>query len=639
MGVSLGREVGYAVRFEDRTGPGTRVAFMTDGALLARLSSDPLLSGVGAVILDEAHERSLATDVLFGLVKRLAAARPGFKVVAASATLDAAKFSAYLNDAPVINVPGRVHPVVCRHVDAPVARRELVAAAVGAALDAHAAHALPGDVLVFLPGAAEVDEAVQRIKSGIAALRAGAVAPAIVLPLYAALPPDAQAAAFAPPPPATRRIVVATTVAETSVTLDGVTVVVDGGVCKRRSFDAATGVNALAAADISRAQAVQRAGRAGRTAPGTCYRLYTEAALASFDEAAAPEIARAPLAATALRLLTMPTPVDVLTFDYLDPPPRAALEGALLDLHALGALDADGRPTPRGRRMAALPLDPPLARTLLDAAELGCLEGALSSAAALSADSLWAGGAPPPRAPASDPAAASDLVAATRHGTGDAVTAGAVLDLWCAGPRTKAWAAARGLDARGLRFAADVRKQLKAAVAKLGEGGGDVREVAAPFSPPTRSSTGPLRQAILIGHATRLARRLPRANGYRVVRGGALAEVHAGAAGLAAGPRSGLLPEWLAFSELASLSGRLFLVGVTEVDGACARMLLDAAAAGDAARLSRGGRRVAEEEAPASPPLPPPPPPPPASDARNDGDAVAAARARFLARKKARTGG
>ena len=362
-GCAVGEAVGYAMRFERQVSPATAVKFATDGLVIRECLRDPQLSDYACVVVDEAHERALHTDVLCGLVRRAARARRAsprpLRVLLMSATLDVAAFSGFFDDAAVVRVPGRAHPVDVFYTAAAV--DDYAEAAVACCLQLHGDAACGGDVLVFMPGEQEIRELVHILDD---ALRGAA--PSLVVPLYGALPREDQLRAFAPAP-GRRKFVVATTIAETSVTIGGVRHVVDPGLVKARATSTA-GFESLKLAPTSKAQARQRAGRAGREAPGRCYRLYPEASWAALADDVTPEILRCDLASVVLQLKALGVDRPE-AFDYVSKPPRAALLRALETLHAVGALDDAGALTACGARLAKLPLAPVLAKALDGAAD------------------------------------------------------------------------------------------------------------------------------------------------------------------------------------------------------------------------------------------------------------------------------
>ena len=369
LGEEVGGTVGYTTRDERRVGRATRIEVVTEGVLTRRLQGDPSLPGVGLVVFDELHERNLHADLALALVlDARPALRPELRLLAMSATLEAAKVAALLGDAPVIESEGRAHEVTVRWV--PRRPKERLDAASVAAVQ-RAVREEAGDVLVFLPGAADI----RRVESALA------LPPDVdVRPLFGALPAPAQDAALAPSPPGRRRVVLATDIAETSLTVEGVRVVVDSGESRTPRFDARSGLTKLRTGPISRASAEQRAGRAGRTGPGVAYRLWSKLEHAARRPYADPEIASVDLAGLALELAVWGAEPAQLSF--LDPPPPRALEEARSLLIMLGAFDDGGRPTPLGRAMADLPVHPRLARMVVAAAGDGlgwtaCLLAAL----------------------------------------------------------------------------------------------------------------------------------------------------------------------------------------------------------------------------------------------------------------------
>jgi ATP-dependent helicase HrpB len=360
LGEPLGRTVGYAVRFEHRTSPDTRICFVTEGLLLRRLQDDPVLKGIRAVLLDEFHERHLQTDLALTLLARLRRrSRPDLGLGVMSATLDPGPVAAFL-DAPVVQCPGRPFPVEVRHLPHPDDRPLPVQ--VAEAVDGLYRDGLKGHTLVFLPGAAE-------IRQGLAACAPAAARHGLrLLPLHGSLGFDAQQEAVAPC--AEPKVILSTNVAESSVTLEGVAAVVDSGLGREAVHSPWSGLPGLRTARISQARCVQRAGRAGRTGPGLCLRLFTQSDGNARPEFDPPEIRRADLAETVLALADLgldPGP-DLGWFEL---PPAAALEAASRLLGDLGALDPQGKITAMGRRMARLPLHPRLARLVTAGEDLG----------------------------------------------------------------------------------------------------------------------------------------------------------------------------------------------------------------------------------------------------------------------------
>ena len=404
--------VGYAVRFDDRTNRNTRIKFLTDGMLIREIlgpielpsaSESNKLRGKGALlkryavlIIDEAHERSLRTDLVLGLVReiqrerrrRVDAGEPGalpLKVVIMSATIDAERFARFFAteqalDVPILYVAGRQHAVRLFHTEASC--EDWTDAAVRAVMQIHVSKPL-GDVLVFATGQEEIESLAQSLQLFASQLDAWAAAegrtdvPALLVrPLYAALGPAASAAVFAPTPPNTRKVVLATNIAETSITIPGVRYVVDSGLVKEKVFSPQTGVETLQVLPISQSSSVQRAGRAGREAPGECYRLYTKEAYGTLPKEPVPEIHRTELSAAALQLYALG--LDPFAFGWLDPPDTALLQEAALHLAELGAIHSEAvggakvvRLTPLGRQLALLPIVPSYARLLVAAAERG----------------------------------------------------------------------------------------------------------------------------------------------------------------------------------------------------------------------------------------------------------------------------
>ena len=373
LGEPAGRRIGYQIRFEEVASPATRVRFVTEGILTRRLLSDPELRGIGAVVLDEFHERHLPTDLGLAFLRRLRERRPGLRLVVMSATFDPGPVAGFLGDAPVLTSEGRVFPVDIEHL--PAADGRPLEAQVLAGLKRLAPRVSDGHLLVFLPGAAEIRRAQEACAeyAGRHGLR--------VLPLHGDLPADAQDRAVRPS--RERKLILSTNVAETSVTIDGVAAVIDSGLARVATHSPWSGLPSLRVQPISRASAAQRAGRAGRTRAGVCLRLYTRGDLERRAERDTPEISRADLAETVLALAAAGVP-DPRSFGWFEPPPAAALEAAEELLSQLGARAPDGTLTALGRRLLSFPVHPRLGRILVEGERRGVAPEAARAAAVLS---------------------------------------------------------------------------------------------------------------------------------------------------------------------------------------------------------------------------------------------------------------
>lgn len=361
LGEKAGETIGYVTRLDVKRSAKTRVLVMTEAIFVATILSDPELSGVSAVLFDEAHERHLDSDLGLALaIESSQILREDLRIVVMSATIDGARFSQLLGGAvPVIESAGKAWPLVLRWLGASPGQR-IEDAMTSAVLTAWREQ--EGDVLAFLPGVREIDRVAERLADKLPS--------ALVLPLHGQCEPAAQRAAIRRDPQGRRRIVLATAIAETSLTLDGVSVVVDSGVSRRAEFDKAAGVTRLATHRASRASAAQRAGRAARQGPGTAYRLWEEAAHPGRPEFDSPEMLTSDLAPLTLGLAQWGAG-DPAAMAWLDPPPKPALDAARRQLQALGALDGEGRVTAFGRKVASLPMDPAQAAMILHAAERG----------------------------------------------------------------------------------------------------------------------------------------------------------------------------------------------------------------------------------------------------------------------------
>ena len=534
QGCKLGGRVGYAIRFEDCTSPDTRIKYMTDGMLLRESLLDPRLSSYSVLMLDEAHERTVHTDVLFGLLKAAARDRPDLKLIVTSATLDSTKFSAYFRDAPVFTIPGRTFPVETVYEATPV--MDYLDASVAKVLEIHTTEP-PGDILLFLTGQDEIELVCDILQEQTFPKHLGKL---LVLPVYSALPGDLQGRIFAPAPPGTRKVVVATNIAETSITIDGIRYVVDPGFCKQKTFNPRMRMDLLLVSPISQAQARQRAGRAGRTMPGKCFHLFTQDA---YDRellpTSIPEIQRTNLAITVLTLKALGIN-DLLGFDFMDAPSTASLLSAMSSLYTLGALDEDGFLTRLGRQMAEFPVDPPAAKMLLTSAALGCADQILSIVGMLSVQNIF-------YRPRDRQEPADRAHRRFHHPEGDHLTLLCLWDAWLESGRSVEWCRMNYVQARSLNRAADIKQQLARILERFGL---DSRS--------RTSDTGAVRRALCSGLFMNAARRDPQ-EGYKTLSDGQLVALH---------PSSSLLkvrPAWVVYQELV-MTSREYIREVTAVD-------------------------------------------------------------------------
>lgn len=461
MDVKLGEEVGYSIRFEDMTSSKTILKYMTDGMLLREAMNDHDLSRYSTIILDEAHERTMATDVLMALLKDLVNRRSDLKLIIMSATLDAQKFQRYFNDAPLLAVPGRTHPVEIFYTPEP--EQDYVEAAVRTVLQIHATEP-DGDILLFLTGEEEIEDAARKISlEADEMVREADAGPLKTYTLYGSLPPHMQQRIFEPAPGPRRpggrpgrKCIVSTNIAETSLTIDGIVYVVDPGFSKQKIYNPRIRVESLLVSAISKASAQQRAGRAGRTRPGKCFRLYTETAFKKeLIDQTYPEILRSNLSATVLELKKLGVD-DLVHFDLMDPPAPETLMRALEELNYLACLDDDGNLTALGRLASEFPLDPALAVMLISSPEFYCSNEMLSITALLSVPQVFI-------RPARERKRADEMKNLFAHPDGDHLT---LLNVYHAfkGPEAqenpKQWCHDHFLSLRSLQSADNVRMQL-----------------------------------------------------------------------------------------------------------------------------------------------------------------------------------
>lgn len=551
LGVRLGEEVGYAIRFEDRTSELTRIKYLTDGVLLRESLSNPELNQYSVIILDEAHERSLNTDILLGLMKRLVKLRASnLKVLITSATLDGEKVSEFFAECPVLNVPGKLYPVeILYSQERP---KSYLQSCLKTAIDIHTREPA-GDVLIFMTGQDDIEKLVSKLEENIQSLDEGSCMDAIILPLHGSLPPEIQVRVFTPPPPNCRRFIVATNIAETSLTVDGVVYVIDSGYVKQRQYNPSTGMYSLDVVQISKVQANQRAGRAGRTRPGKCYRLYPSAVYQDeFLDVTVPEIQRSSLAGSVLYLKSLDLPdIDILKFDFLDRPSYESLEDALNQLFIIDAIDENGSITSVGRTMAELPLEPSLSRTLMEANENESLSEALTVAAMLSSETTLLSGGRNKSTEKKRKNAPMDLPDGS--GWGDHIQLLQIYEQWDQTDYDIEWCKDNGLQVRGMVFVKDVRRQLSEIMEKMTKGSGSLDVRANRRYKKGQQEYKKLRKALCVGYANKLAERMVQHNGYRTIGvKSQLVQVHPSS--VLRTDEDGMYPNYVVYHELIATS-------------------------------------------------------------------------------------
>ncbi|KAF4348069.1 hypothetical protein F8388_012402 [Cannabis sativa] len=592
MDVTIGEEVGYSIRFEDCSSAKTVLKYQTDGMLLREAMTDPLLERYKVIILDEAHERTLATDVLFGLLKEVLRNRPDLKLVVMSATLEAEKFQGYFSGAPLMKVPGRLHPVEIFYTQEP--ERDYLEAAIRTVVQIHMCEP-PGDILVFLTGEEEIEDACRKINKEVANL-GDQVGPVKAVPLYSTLPPAMQQKIFdpAPPPlneggPPGRKIVVSTNIAETSLTIDGIVYVIDPGFAKQKVYNPRVRVESLLVSPISKASAHQRSGRAGRTQPGKCFRLYTERSFNNdLQPQTYPEILRSNLANTVLTLKKLGID-DLVHFDFMDPPAPETLMRALEVLNYLGALDDEGNLTKLGQIMSEFPLDPQMSKMLVVSPEFNCSNEILSISAMLSdgylcilcpltgkcvekcyaslqlrvvlcqvrlssATVMYRFHAPVPNCfvrPREAQKAADEAKARFGHIDGDHLTLLNVYHAYKQNNEDQSWCYENFVNARALKSADNVRQQLVRIMARY-----NLKLCSTDFS--SRDYYINIRKAMLAGYFMQVAH-LERTGHYLTVKDNQVVHLH---------PSNCLdhKPEWVIYNEYV-LTSRNFIRTVTDVRG------------------------------------------------------------------------
>ncbi|KAL0094270.1 P-loop containing nucleoside triphosphate hydrolase protein [Phycomyces blakesleeanus] len=455
----LGGKVGYTVRFDDTSSPETVIKYLTDGMLLREVLSDELLLRYRVIVLDEAHERTLRTDMLFGMIKKIQKKRAEMyqrgeegieelKIVVMSATLDAEKFSEFFDGAKILYVSGRLYPVDTFFTDEP--QSDFLDSALVTIFQIHVKNP-PGDILVFLPGQDAIETLTTLVTEYASQLRPTQQS-LLCCPLFAALPPAQQQKVFDPAPPNTRKVILSTNIAETSITIPGIKYVVDCGLAKLRGFNPKIGVESLLLHPVSKSSAWQRTGRAGREAAGVCYRLYTESAFRELEDDTVPEIRRCNLASAVLMLKA--SGIDnVLDFDYMDRPSRQSLIRALEELYALGAMDDKGNLSELGKKMAGFPLDPTYSKVLIQSQEDGCTLEAIAIVSLLSVDSIFF-------MPSDKREESSEARRKFLHPDGDHLTLLNVLKAYWEVKGDMEWCKENFINVRNMKIALEVRDQL-----------------------------------------------------------------------------------------------------------------------------------------------------------------------------------
>ncbi|KIK45926.1 hypothetical protein CY34DRAFT_801085 [Suillus luteus UH-Slu-Lm8-n1] len=510
VGTILGNEVGYTIRFEDVSDKEqTRICYMTDGMLFRETLIDPLLSRYSVIMIDEAHERSLYTDLLLGVLKKIRRKRPSLRLIVSSATLDARSFLEYFtsgthpDDATIVSLEGRMFPVEVAYLQEPAP--DYVRKAVEVAWNINLQHGA-GDILIFLTGREEIERCLEELTELLPRLPRGATQ-IIPLALHAGLSMEEQLRVFNVAERGTRKVIASTNIAEASVTIDGVKFVVDSGFVKIRTYNPTTFLASLSTIPVSQASATQRAGRAGRTSPGICYRLYPESVFASLPISTPPEITRTDMTTPILQLKSLGID-DLMKFEWVSAPPAESILRALEGLFAAGMIGDDGRLTPIGERVAECPIEVNIARMLFTSKDFNCGEEILTIAAMISIQDAFV-------IPDGAPGAIAELE--RRKFTaeeGDHLTLLNAYNAFAKYGRSSSWCKAHALNFRAMSRAVSIRSQLKKYMIR--------------FNLPLQSCEGDakrLRQCLVSGYWRNGARWV--ADGtYRSVKGNKTLYVH-----------------------------------------------------------------------------------------------------------------
>ncbi|TEA15338.1 hypothetical protein DBR06_SOUSAS5010038, partial [Sousa chinensis] len=551
-GAVLGHEVGYCIRFDDCTNPlATRIKFLTDGMLVREMMVDPLLTKYSAIMLDEAHERTLYTDIAIGLLKKIQKKRGDLRLIVASATLDAEKFWDFFNQndtsdptrdtCVILTVEGRTFPVDIFYLQSPVP--DYIKSTVETVMKIHQTEG-DGDILAFLTGQEEVETVVSMLIEQARALgRTGMKRHLRVLPMYAGLPSFEQMKVFERVSRTVRKVIVATNVAETSITINGIVYVIDCGFVKLRAYNPRTAIECLVVVPVSQASASQRAGRGGRSRSGKCYRLYTEEAFDQLPQSTVPEMQRSNLAPVILQLKALGID-NVLRFHFMSPPPAQSMVQALELLYALGGLDKDCRLTePLGMRIAEFPLNPMFAKMLLESGNFGCSQEILSIAAMMQIQNVFV-------VPSNQKSQAIRVHRKFAVEEGDHLTMLNVYEAFIKHNKNSQWCQEHFLNYKGLVRAVTVREQLKKLLVK--------------FQVPKISSEGdpdPVLRCIVSGFFANAAR-FHSTGAYRTIRDDHELHIHPASVLYAEKP-----PRWVIYNEVIQTS-KYYMRDVTAIESA-----------------------------------------------------------------------
>ncbi|XDA82661.1 hypothetical protein R6Z07F_012573 [Ovis aries] len=551
-GAVLGHEVGYCIRFDDCTSPlATRIKFLTDGMLVREMMVDPLLTKYSAIMLDEAHERTLYTDIAIGLLKKIQKKRGDLRLIVASATLDAEKFRDFFNHndtsdptrdtCVILTVEGRTFPVDIFYLQSPVP--DYIKSTVETVMKIHQTEG-DGDILAFLTGQEEVETVVSMLIEQARVLgQTGMKRHLRILPMYAGLPSFEQMKVFERVSRSVRKVIVATNVAETSITISGIVYVIDCGFVKLRAYNPRTAIECLVVVPVSQASANQRAGRGGRSRSGKCYRLYTEEAFDQLPQSTVPEMQRSNLAPVILQLKALGIN-NVLRFHFMSPPPAQSMVQALELLYALGGLDKDCRLTePLGMRIAEFPLNPMFAKMLLESGNFGCSQEILSIAAMMQIQNVFV-------VPSNQKSQAMRVHRKFAVEEGDHLTMLNVYEAFIKHNKNSQWCQEHFLNYKGLVRAATVREQLKKLLVK--------------FQVPKKSSEGdpdPVLRCIVSGFFANAAR-FHSTGAYRTIRDDHELHIHPASVLYAEKP-----PRWVIYNEVIQTS-KYYMRDVTAIESA-----------------------------------------------------------------------